>query len=101
MIGESAIPVTVTYKAAKNTTLLPASAVRQDNDNSYYVYVVSRNYGVGLLGGSEYTVKKSTVTILEKTDKLVSLGEDLQYTEIADREDRALTDGQAVMDYVD
>lgn len=101
MIGKDSIPVTITYKAAKNTTLLPASAVRLDSDNSYYVYVVSRNYGGGLLGGSEYTVQKSTVTILEKTDKMVSLGEDLQYTEIADREDRALTDGQAVMDYVD
>ena len=101
MIGEESIPLTLTYKAAKNTTLLPASAVRQDGDGSAYVYVVSRDYGGGILGGTGYTVKKTTVNILEKTDKTVSLSDDLQYTEIADREDRALSDGQAVMDYVD
>lgn len=101
MIGEESIPLTLTYKAAKNTTLLPASAVRQDSDGSAYVYVVSRDYGGGILGGTGYSVKKTTVNILEKTDKMVSLSDDLQYTEIADREDRALSDGQAVMDYVD
>lgn len=101
MISETAIPLTLTYKAAKNTTLLPASAVRQDSDGSYYVYVVSRNYGGGILSSGNMIVTKTSVTVLEKTDKMVSVADDLQYTEIADREDRALTDGQAVMDYVD
>ncbi len=101
MISETAIPLTLTYKAAKNTTLLPASAVRQDSDGSYYVYTISRSYGGGILSSGDTIVKKTAVTVLEKTDKMVSLADDLQYTEIADREDRALTDGQAVMDYVD
>lgn len=101
MIAETAIPLTLTYKAAKSTTLLPASAVRQDSDGSYYVYVINRSYGGGILSSNDTVVKKTTVTVLEKTDKMVSLADDLQYTEIADREDRALTDGQAVMDYVD
>ena len=101
MMGMTDIPLTITYKAGKNTTLLPASAVRQDSDSSYYVYVVERNWGGGLLGSGGYTLRKRTVTILEKTDKMVSLSDDLQYTEIADREDRALSEGQAVMDYVD
>lgn len=101
MMTETDISLTVTYKAAKNTTLIPASALRQDNDNSYYVYVVSQRYGGGLLDSSGYTLQKTSVTVLEKTDKMVSIGEDLLWTEIADREDRALSDGQAVMDYVD
>lgn len=101
MLGMEEIPLTITYKASKNTTLLPASAVRLDNDSSYYVYVVNRDYGGGLLGSGGYVLSKQTVTVLEKTDKLVSLADDLQYTEIADREDRAISDGQAVMDYVD
>ncbi len=101
MLSMEEIPLTITYKASKNTTLLPASAVRLDNDSSYYVYVVNRDYGGGLLGSGGYVLSKQTVTVLEKTDKLVSLADDLQYTEIADREDRAISDGQAVMDYVD
>ncbi len=101
MIAETAISLTLTYKAAKSTTLLPASAVRQDSDGSYYVYVINRSYGGGILSNNDTVVKKTSVTVLEKTDKMVSLADDLQYTEIADREDRALTDGQAVMDYVD
>lgn len=100
LMGESSLPVTVVYKAAKNTTLLPASAVRQEGEGAY-VYVVSRDYGGGLLGSGGYKLSKQSVTVLEKSDKLVSLADDLSYVEIADREDRALRDGQAVMDYVD
>lgn len=101
LLKETSIDVTVTYKASKNTTLIPASALRQDSDGSYYVYVVNQNYGGGLLDNSGYVLQKTTVTVLEKTDKMVSIGEELQWSEIADREDRALSDGQAVMDYVD
>lgn len=101
MLKETGVDVTITYKASKNTTLIPASALRQDSDDSYYVYVVVQNYGGGLLDNSGYVLQKTTVTVLEKTDKMVSIGEDLQWSEIADREDRALSDGQAVMDYVD
>lgn len=101
MLKETDIDLTVSYKASKNTTLIPASALRQDSDNSYYVYVVRQNYGGGLLDNGGYILEKTAVTVLEKTDKMVSIAEDILWTEIADREDRALSDGQAVMDYVD
>lgn len=101
MIKETEISITLSYKAAKNSTLIPASALRQDSDSSYYVYVVSQRYGGGLLESGGYVLQKTAVTVLEKTDKMVSIAEDLLWTEIADREDRALSDGQAVMDYVD
>ena len=100
MLSEEQIPLTLIYKASKSTTLLPASAVRSEGSGSDYVYVVGRTYG-GLLDSSGYKVTKQTVTVLERGDQVVSVAEDLSYREIADREDRALTDGQAVMDYVD
>lgn len=100
LVAEENIPLTITYKAQKSTTLLPASAVRSDGSGEYYVYVVQQNYGGGLLGNSGYTLTKTTVTVLETSDQVVSLQDDLSYREIADREDRALSDGQAVMDYV-
>lgn len=100
LMADENIAITITYKAQKSTTLLPSSAVRSDGSGGYYVYIVNQNYG-GLLSGGGYTVSKQTVSVLEKSDQIVSLGDDLSYREIADREDRALTDGQAVMDYVD
>ena len=100
MLAAESIPLTLTYKAQKSATLLPASAVRSDGSGSYYVYTVERSYG-GLLDSSGYKLTKTTVTVLEKSDQVVSVAEDLSYREIADREDRTLTDGQAVMDYVD
>lgn len=99
LIADPAIPLTLQYKAAKSATLLPASCVRTDGSETY-VYIVERTYG-GILDSSGYTIRKQTVTVLEKTDQIVSVAEDLSYIEIADREDRALTEGQAVMDYVD
>ena len=101
LLGEEGIPLTITYKAQKSTTLLPASAVRSDGSGSYYIYIVQQNYGGGLLGSGGYTLQKTAVTVIESSDQIVALEEDLSYREIADREDRALTDGQAVMDYVD
>ena len=100
LLSESSIPLTITYKAQKSTTLLPASAVRSDGSGSYYVYVVQQNYGGGLLGSGGYTLSKTPVTVIESSDQIVALEDDLSYREIADREDRALSDGQAVMDYV-
>lgn len=99
MIADGDIALTLTYKASKSATLLPASAVRGDA-GSAYVYVVARTYG-GLLDSGGYKISKSAVTVIEKSDQVVAVAEDLSYREIADREDRALSDGQAVMDYVD
>ena len=101
LTSAEAIPLTITYKAQKSTTLLPASAVRSDGSGQYYVYVVQQNYGGGLLGSGGYTLSKTPVTVIELSDQLVAVEDDLSYREIADREDRALSDGQAVMDYVD
>ncbi|HPA60493.1 MAG TPA: hypothetical protein PLO90_02940 [Clostridia bacterium] len=94
------LTITLLYKAQRTTTLLPASAVRTDSDGSSYVFAVQQNWG-GLLGNMQYILKKQSITVLEKSNRQVAISEDLSYMEIADREDRMVSDGQVVMEYVD
>ena len=47
------------------------------------------------------TVKKQNVTVLAEVKGVVSIQEDLSYTTIAYMEDRALNDGDTVMEYTD
>ena len=49
----------------------------------------------------QYILKKQPVTVLEKSSRMVAVSEELSWLEIADREDRAVSDGQVVMEYVD
>lgn len=93
------IEVKITYRAAENTTLLSPSTVRQDGDQSY-VYLVQDSRG-GFMSAGGMKIIRTNVTVLERNDKTVSIAEDLSYQRMADREDRALTDGQFVMEYVD
>lgn len=72
--------------------------MRSDGENSY-VYIVEYSGG-GFLSQSTMKVKKTSVTVIERSDTTVSIEEDLSYRSIADREDRALTDGATVMEYV-
>lgn len=93
------VEVSITYRANKSTTLLPASAVHNEGEGSDYVYLIQRNWG-GVLSSSSMKVVKTRVTVVERSDKYVSIEEDLSYQQVADKEDRALTDGQTVMEYV-
>ena len=98
-IKKDGVEVSITYKAKKATTLLPASAVRNEGENSDYVYLIQRSYG-GLLTSSSMKVVKTSVRVLERGEKLVSIEDDLSYQQVADKEDRELTDNQTVMEYV-
>lgn len=100
MLTDGKVPVTVRYKAKQSATLIPAAAVRSEGEKADYVYVVSREYG-GFLGSNSMKVTKTSVTVLERGDTMVSVEEDLSYQDIASGEDRALTDGCAVMEYLD
>jgi hypothetical protein len=97
---EKTIAVTATYKAQKATTLIPASALRSEGEDKYFVYVVKTSWG-GLLSNNTMTLEKREVRVLDKSDKVVSLEDDLSYVDIADHEDRTVKDGQQVMKYVD
>lgn len=94
------IPITITYKADRTTTLLPAGAVRTAQDGSSYVFAIEESCG-GMLGNAQMKVVKLAVTVLERSDKLVSVSDDLSYRVIADHEDRTIVEGQQVMEYVD
>ena len=91
----------IIYKAQRTTTLIPLSALREgQGENSYFVYVISQNYG-GLLSGSTMTVEEMKVTLIDKSARMAAIEEDIAHREIADRADRQLSNGQAVMEYVD
>ena len=63
------------------------------------MYLILRSYG-GLLTSSSMKVVKTSVRVLERGEKLVSIQDDLSYQQVADKEDRELTDNQTVMEYV-
>ncbi|NLX83433.1 MAG: hypothetical protein GXZ04_06435 [Clostridiales bacterium] len=92
--------ITLVYKSSRTTTLLPASAVRTDADGSNFIFSVEQSWG-GLLGNSQFVLKKVPITVLEKSSRYVSISEEVSYYQIADKEDRAVRDGQVVMEYVD
>ncbi|NCB34478.1 MAG: hypothetical protein EOM58_00365 [Clostridia bacterium] len=92
--------VSILYKSPKTATLLPLTALRDGGDDRYYVYVIDQDRD-GILGNSTFTVKKREVTVIETSARLAAVGDDLSELQIADREDRTLSEGQAVMEYVD
>lgn len=92
------VSVTLTYRAKESTTLLPLSAVH-GSDQDRYVYVVNRQSST--FGADKMTVQKMSVTVLAEVKGVVSIQEDLSYSTIAYMEDRALNDGDTVMEYTD
>lgn len=92
--------VSILYKSPKTATLLPLTALRDGGNDRYYVYVIDQDRD-GMLGNSTYRVKKREVTVIETSARLAAVGDDLSELQIADREDRTLSEGQAVMEYVD
>ena len=99
MMTDGKIAVTVRYRAKETMSLIPAAAVRSEGGTDY-VYVIQSGNG-GFLGYGGMTVSKTTVTVQERGDTVVSVQESLDYQNIAYGEDRALTDKCAVMEYVD
>ncbi len=89
--------VSITHRAKQATTLLPISALRGSGEDTY-VYQVRYTYG-GMLASKSLMVVKVPVTVIERSSTTVSIAEDLEGDNLAVREDRLLTDGQAVMLY--
>ena len=100
ILTDGSMTVTVRYRGKQSATLLPAAAVRSDGEDSDYVYTIQNYYG-GFLNSSSMKVTKTSVTVLERGDTMVSVNEDLSYQKIASGEDRALSDNCNVMEYID
>ena len=88
----------VIFRGKSSATLLPASAVRDEGDSSY-VYVAQQALG-NLLSSSGLKAVKTTVTVLDRNDKQVAISEEMSYQQIAYQEDRALSDGCRIMEYL-
>ena len=97
-VSDGGVTVKVTYRARQSSTLLPASAVRSDG-NGDFIYLVETQWG-GFMSQTTMKVKQTSVTVLDKNDRVVSIAEDFSYQKVADREDRSLSDGLTVMEYL-
>lgn len=90
-------PMTLIFRAKEATTLLPTSAVG-GSGNERYVYVAEKNDSA--FGGNTLKVHKMDVKVLGESNGTTSVQEDLSYYTIAYGEDRAIKDGDAVMEYL-
>ena len=89
--------IRVSYQAEQITTLIPASALRKGDDD--YVYVVKSQPGA--FSGDTLVVKRRLVTVLGRSDDTVSISESMYDEQLVQHEDRAIGDGDAVMEYLD
>ena len=90
-------PMTLIYRAREATSLLPTSAVRGSGEERY-VYVAEQN--TAAFGGSTLKLHKMDVKVLGEYGGTTSIQEDISYYTIAYGEDRAISDGDAVMEYL-
>jgi hypothetical protein len=89
----------ITYRAANAATLLPSGAVR-DIDGDAYIFAAERSYNSFFsYAEAGKTVRKMPVQVIDKSEKMVALADDLWGVEVAYREDRELSDGAKVMEY--
>lgn len=89
--------VNVFYRAQANTTLLPSSAVRGSGEDRY-VYVAQDQQSA--FGANSKVIAKVDVTVLAEIDGVCSIEEELSWYSVAYMEDRAISEGTTVMEYV-
>ena len=98
LLGDNTITASIVFRAKKNATLVPSSALRSEGDGNDYIFVVEYAGG-GFLSTSGMIARKTSVTVIDRGDKAVSIQEDISYQQIIDRADRTVEDGKAVMEY--
>ena len=97
MMRKDDIKLKITSRAKDSTCLIDTGAVYDVDSDNPYVYMIEQSESP--LGGVRMTVKKQSVTILNKSEKKVSIQEDLTYRDIAYMPDRPIEDGDTVMWY--
>ena len=100
LISGGSVDASIVFRSKKNATLIPASALRSEGEGNDYVFIVEYSGG-GFLSSSGMVAKKTTVTVIDRGDKAVSIQEDLGYQQIIERADRTVEDGKPVMEYVE
>ncbi|MBQ3222427.1 MAG: hypothetical protein IJB41_02305 [Clostridia bacterium] len=90
--------MTLVYKAKEATCLVPVSAVHGSGEDRY-VFIVEKHENS--FGSTEMTVRKRTVQVETEVEGVASLSEDISWYTLAYMEDRAISDGDRVMEYAD
>ena len=90
------VKLSLTTRSQEATCLISPSAVRGSGDDRY-VYVVQKESST--FGGTQMKVQKMSVTVLGESATAVSVSEDLSRYQIIYMEDRAIGEGDAVMEY--
>ena len=100
LLRDGEIEASIVFRAKKNATIIPASALRSEGGGVEYVFLAEYSYG-GFLSSGGMVARKTNVTVIDRSDKAVSIQEDLSYQSIIDRADRTIEDGKSVMEYVE
>lgn len=100
LLQNGEMEVDIVFRAKKNATIIPASALHSEGEGSDYVFLAEYSYG-GFLSSSGMVARKTPVTVIDRGDKAVSIQEELSYQSIIDRADRTVEDGKPVMEYVE
>ena len=90
------VKLRLTTRSQEATCLVSPSAVRGSGDDRY-VYVAQKESST--FGGTQMKVQKMSVTVLGESSSAVSVAEDLSRYQIIYMEDRAISEGDAVMEY--
>ncbi|NMD38829.1 MAG: hypothetical protein GYA87_09155 [Christensenellaceae bacterium] len=94
MMNLEKIQLTLTKRATQASTLIPASALRQNGDETF-VYIAKWTDG-GIMS-SYYVCEKLNVTVLGKNDDQVAISEEIM-SQVIDREDRAISEKARIME---
>ena len=96
-IMENGTNMVLVYNARESTTLLDTNVVRGSSPE-YFVYVAKRNEGA--FAGDTYKIEEKKVKVLAMTAEKVSVQDDLSAYVLAYGEDRTISNGDTVMEYV-
>ena len=92
----NSVTADISWKAERSTTLIPLSALREENGENY-VYIAQET--TDTFGAEKLKIARKPVTVLGRSDTIASVEESLRDSNIVYMEDRPLTDGCEVMRY--
>lgn len=96
-IADTETTIKIFYKAKQSTTLLPSSAVRGSGEDRY-VYVAREQQSA--FGTKSLVIAKLEVTVLAEVEGVCSISDEISWEQVAYMEDRAISEGTTVMEYV-
>lgn len=96
-IMENGTNMVLVYNARETTTLLDTNVVRGSSPE-FFVYVAKRNEGA--FAGDTYKLEERKLRVVAMTSEKVSVQDDLSAYVLAYGEDRAISSGDTVMEYV-